>query len=472
MTNSHVPQSVIDNPQSTWTLLRHLVSIGWPITIGIAAMIGLGVTDTLMVGLVSTHDLAALGVGANVYFIFTMMLIGLLSVIAPRVAWRLALGVTERVREDVWQSGWLGLSAGVVVGIVMLLSVSAFGLLQLEPDVQAVAARYASTVAFTLPLIGVNLVLRATLDGFGYTRLSMIISLSIFFLNILLDYALVFGRFGLPQLGAQGCAYATCTVIAVQTLLSCSFIQWHRRMRDYRIFERLIRPRWIMIKPLLWLGVPAALAVTFEESFFAASGVLVAPMGTAPLAAHQIVLSVALTALVVPIGLGQAGAIVVGASLGADRADVARRQALALLMVIGVAGLLFAVLLFALRLPLMSLFTQDAAVIAIGLPVLAVCSLQMLVDSMQLGSNITLKGYQDTMVPALLQIFSYWCVGFPLAWVLSHTQWLGGPWGVPGVWLGIAGALAVSATLGALRLNIVSAQFASGVRRLPEVSTG
>lgn len=448
-------------------MLRQLVSLGWPITVSMAALIGLGVTDTLMVGLVSTRDLAALGVGANVYFIFTMLLIGLLSVVAPRVAWRVASGASNRVRDDVWQSGWLGLAAGIAVAAAMLLIVPWFGLLQLEPDVEQVAARYATTVAITLPLIGVNLVLRATLDGFGYTGLSMIISLAIFFLNILLDYAMVFGRFGFPPLGAQGCAYATCIVISLQTLLAYGFVRWHRHMRDYRIFDHLIRPRWTTIRKLLWLGVPAALAITFEEGFFAASGFLVAPMGTVPLAAHQIVLGIALTALVIPIGLGQAGAIVVGASLGADRPEVARRQAQALLLVVACAGLLFALVLYTVRSPLAGLFTHDAAVIAIALPVLAVAALQLLVDSLQLGSNITLKGYQDTMVPALLQIFSYWCVGFPLAWALSHTDWFGGPWGVPGVWIGIACALAVSALLGGMRLNFVSLEFATGKRQLP-----
>lgn len=462
----------IETPATTadtraWPLLRQMTGLGLPIIISMAALIGLGVTDTLMVGLVSTLDLAALGIGANLYFIFTMMLVGLLSVVAPRVAWRRASGAQDRIREEVWQAGWLGLAAGGIVALAMTALVPFLFLLQLEADVETVAASYVRTVAFTLPLIGANLVLRSTLDGFGRTGLAMMISLFVFALNILLNYALVFGRLGFPQLGAQGAAYATCVVTVVQSLMAYGFVHWHRHMRGYRIFERFVWPRWSIIRTLLWLGLPAALAITLEESFFAASGFLVAPMGTVPLAAHQIAISIALSALVVPIGLGQAGAIVVGASLGAGQPAIARRQARLLLLLVAAAGLLFALLLYAVRAPLLSLFTRDAAVIALAMPVLIVAALQLLVDSVQLGSNIALKGYQDTMVPALLQTLSYWCVGFPLAWMLSHSNWLGGPWGVPGVWGGIATALAVAALLSSWRLNRVSRDFATGRRTLP-----
>ncbi len=455
-------------PTAPLAQVANIVKLGLPILISMAALIGLGVTDTIMVGFASTVDLAALGIGATLYFIAIMLLIGLQSVVAPRISWRLGAGQPEGVRRDCWQSVWVGFIAGCLAALVLYCFLPYLYLLDLAADVEAVARQYLLIVLFTLPLVGVNTAVRNTIDGLGLPALNMWVSMVAFFLNLLLDYLFVFGALGFPRLGALGCALATCFVVVLQTITPVLICQRHRLIKPYAIFSKIDKPVLSEMKTLLILGLPAAIAITMEESFFASTSMLVAPMGTTVLATHQVVLTIAMVSLVFPIAIGQSAAILIGRSLGQKRPADARLQAMALLLTVSVLMICGGVVVYLASDVVMSLFTRDQQVIVLGATVLAIVSVQLLVDGLQIGSNICLKGYQDTMVPACLQMFSYWVIGIPLATVLSKTDWLAPQGGVHSIWVAMLIALSIAAVLGVWRLLFVSGEYASGRRQLPE----
>jgi len=463
--------SVVRKPIALLAHAQETLRLGLPIMVSMAALIGLGVTDTLMAARASTSDVAALSIGSNLYFIAVMALIGLQSVVAPRIAWRLGSGRSEAIRTDCWQSMWLGLISGTLVAIVLFAFIPHMPVLGLEDGVLEVASLYLGIVLLTLPLLGVNLALRNMFDGLGHPHLNMWVSLVAFTLNLVLDYGLVFGKFGLPAMGAAGCAIATFFVVLLQTLTPWLICRAHPLLRPYRVFQNIVKPNWLTIKTLLWLGLPAAIAVTLEESFFASTTILVAPMGTTSLATHQIVLIVAMVSLIFPIAIGQAGAIVIGRSTGERNFIAALEQAHAFLLTVLVAMVFFSVLTYFGREVLMSLFSRDIDVVTLGAALLIIVSVQLIVDGLQIGSNIALKGFQDTLVPALFQVISYWCVGFPLALLLSKTSWIGGPGGVTAVWIALFTGITLSAILGVGRLLVVSSGFANGKRRLSSDDT-
>jgi MATE family multidrug resistance protein len=447
-------------------LLKELLKLGLPLLVSMAAIVGLGVTDTIMAGLASTQDLAALAVGSSLYLIPLMLLIGLLSVVAPRVSWQLGAGRSASLRSDCWQSMWMGLVVGLVTMLLVLAAMRFLPLLKLEAGVETVARHYLSLVVVSLPLLGVSLGLRNTIDGLGYPVMNMWVSIGCLLLNALLDYLFVFGKFGFPKLGAVGCAIATVGVVLLQ-IVAPALITWcHKEIKRYQLLSAFIAPEFSTLKTLFALGLPAAFAVTLEECFFSSTSLLVAPMGTTPLAAHQIVLSIAMVALIIPIAMGQAAAILIGRSLGTGEPVIAANQSRVFLLVILMMTLFCCVLMLLVRDTLLSLFTDDAAVIVLGSGLLLIVSFQLIVDGIQIGSNIALKGYQDTFIPALLQLFSYWIVGFPLAYAITKTQWFGAPGGVESVWYALFAGLTVASILGAWRLFYISGQFASGNRVL------
>lgn len=447
-----------------------MLRLGLPIVASMAALIGLGVTDTIMAGLASTKDLAALAIGSNIFFIAVMTCIGMQSVVAPRVAWHLGAGHKKRLSHELWQCMWVGLGIGSTLAVLLYLSTTFLPLLGLEPDVQDTAESYLLIVTFTLPWVGVNLALRNALDGLELPHFNMIINVSVFLLNVVLDYMFVFGKFGMPMLGAIGCGIATCVVTVLQTVATLLLFKYSKRLQVFRLWQSFVKPDMKLIRRLLWLGLPAAGAITLEECFFASTTILVAPMGSVQLAAHQVVLNIALIALIFPIAMGQAGAIVIGRSLGEGRPGLAYQQAHALLLTLLVMMCLCGVVLFATRSSLVSFYSKDEALLVLGASLLLIVAVQLVVDGLQIGTNIALKGYQDTLVPALLQVFCYWIVGFPLAWCLTRTDWFGVQMGVKGVWYGLLFGLSLAAIAGVVRLMVVGRQFASGARVLPEQS--
>jgi MATE family multidrug resistance protein len=452
-------------------LISHSVAmlrLGLPIVASMAALIGLSVTDTIMAGLASTTDLAALAIGSNFYFVAVMTCIGMQSVVAPRVAWHLGAGHKNRLTNELWQSMWVGLGVGCTLAVILYFGISLLPLLKLTAEVQRIAEIYLLLVTVMLPFVAVNLALRNSLDGLELPHYNMVINLTVFVLNILLNYVLVFGKFGMPKLGAVGCGIATCLVTIMQTLATLLLFKYSARLKPFQLWHRIIWPEFAHIKRLLWLGLPAAGAITLEECFFASTTVLVAPMGSVPLATHQVVLNIALIALVFPIAMGQAGAIIIGRSLGEQRPQLAYQQSYALLVTLLAMMCICSVVLFLSRSSIISFYSKDEALLLLGASLLAIVAVQLLVDGLQIGVNIALKGYQDTMVPALLQIFCYWVVGFPLAWCLTKTDWFGGPLGVEGVWYALLFGLTLAAVAGVARLIIVGRQFAAGARVLPE----
>jgi MATE family multidrug resistance protein len=143
----------------------------------------------------------------------------------------------------------------------------------------------------------------------------------------------------------------------------------------------------------------------------------------------------------------------------------ASQQSRFFLLLLVVMLLACCVLMLTGRVTLMRLFTRDDAVVAIGLGLLTIVAFQLIVDGVQMGCNVTLKGYQDTLVPAMFQMFAYWGVGFPLAYLLTRTQWLG-QGGVERVWYALFVGLSVAAVLGVWRLMIVSERFNKGTMKL------
>ncbi len=448
------------------SLLKELLKLGLPLLVSMAAIVGLGVTDTVMAGLASTEDLAALAVGSSLYLIPLMLLIGLLSVVAPRVSWQLGAGRKSSLTGDCWQSMWMGLLVGSVTALLVLAAMTFLPLLTLEAGVEAVARDYLSIVVIALPLLGVSLGLRNTIDGLGFPVVNMWVSIACLLLNGVLDYLFVFGKFGFPQLGAVGCAIATVGVVLLQIVAPAVITFTHKEIKRYRLLSQIVAPEFSTLKTLFMLGMPAAFAVTLEECFFTSTSLLVAPMGTTPLAAHQVVLNIAMLALIFPIAIGQAAAILIGRSLGKNKPHDAATQSRIFLAVLFSMMLFCSVLMLLARGTLMSLFTGDAAVIVLGSGLLLIVAFQLIVDGLQIGSNIALKGYQDTFIPAMCQLFSYWVVGFPLAFVLTKTSLFGMPGGVERVWYALFAGLTVAAILGVWRLFYIGRQFVSGSRAL------
>jgi MATE family multidrug resistance protein len=322
-----------------------------------------------------------------------------------------------------------------------------------------IAQGYTEIIAYSLPASGICWVLFCLFESHSLMRFVVLSSLGALILNLIFDYIFVFGKFGFPALGGVGCAWTTTTIY---WLWAFSFIFYtinHEQLKGYKIFDHWPKFNWQRWKAILALGLPISFSLLAEEGFFNISALLVAPLGTEPLGAHQITIQVVSLVLMFGLGIGQATAICVAHSIGkAETSSIIDHLKAGFFMVASVAFLV-GVLVFIFRNELPSLFTQNIAIAAISTSIMVLAPLYLLIDAIQIWAGQTLRGFEDTKIPMVIQIISYWVIGFPLGYSLGVTSFWGEPLGVYGFWIGFLGGVTFGSCLLGVRLYLKSQQF-------------
>jgi MATE family multidrug resistance protein len=188
------------------------------------------------------------------------------------------------------------------------------------------------------------------------------------------------------------------------------------------------------VRRLLALGLPAASQVTLEVGVFAAVSALAGTLDPVSLGAHQIALNVAALAFMVPLGLSSAAAVRVGHAVGAGdrrRAVQAGWTAFAVGAIItGVVGVSFIVV----PMPMLRAFTDDPALLSIGVRLLSIAAAFQLFDGTQAVATGVLRGVGDTRTPMIMNVIGHWVFGLPVGWALCFWY----RWGVIGLWVGLS----------------------------------
>lgn len=434
------------------TEIHQILRLAVPLIIAHVAYIGMGIIDTMMAGQVSGEDLAGLAVGGNIWLILEVAMGGLLSAMTPRIARFYGAKRSEDITHETRQGLLLGLLAGILTLLVMLAMIPFIPLLGTEAKVTTVAQEYTQIIAYSLPASAVCWVLFCLIEAHGLMRFVVITSLIALSLNLLLDYLLVFGKLGLPALGGVGCAWTTTLLYWLWAVACIVYAVKHPRLRDYRIFAALPRFDWQRWRAILALGLPISLSLLAEEGFFSVSALLIAPLGTDALGAHQITIQLVAVVLMFGLGCGQATAIRVAHSIGRGQTQAVQQHIIAGLGLVVTSGLSFGLLVFGSRQILPELFTQDTAIVAISSTIMLLAPLYLVFDVLQIWTAQSLRGFEDTKVPMLVQITAYWLIGFPLGYSLGNTEFWGQSYGIYGFWIGFLGGIMVGGSLLACRL--------------------
>jgi MATE family multidrug resistance protein len=313
---------------------------------------------------------------------------------------------------------WIGIEPGLAASTAAYLGILRWGLF---PGLFFTACRqYLQTLSITWPQLAAVLAADAV--------------------AAVLDYALMFGRFGLPALGVNGAAWAMLAAYGVMLVVVAAAAAEQVRLSGWR---------WHGLKPaLLWelvrLGVPAAGQMAAESGAFSLTSLLCGRMGAVASAAHQIVLNLAGLSFMVPLGVSHAAAVRVGQGIGHHRPDRAVRSGWAALAM-GAAFMSLTCLAY-IFLPrrILGLYTTDAAVLALGTRLLAVAGFFQVFDATQVVMTGALRGLGETRVPMLANAVGYWAVGLPVGVGLAFAA----GWGAFGLWIGLClGLCLVAVTL-------------------------
>lgn len=422
---------------------------------------GMGTADTIMAGRYSAQGLAAVAVGANVWFLAFMVFMGILMACSPIVAQRIGAG---RNAEETGGFVRAALVFALLLGLLWMLGMRlaadpVLDWLALGEPARGYARDYILAASWSALPFCLCFVARNAAEAHGLTRVALFAGLAGLAVNLLFDWLLMYGRFGFPEMGPEGCAWAT--VLAALTMVLIYVLQYRRiaPLRALQVLRADVPRLREDVGEILRLGLPIMLIVTAESWMFNIGALMMARFGADTVAAHQVAINFAALSFMVPLSIGFATTVRVGLAAGGGDAAAVRLRGQTGIAIGACFALLSAGLMASVPGVIVGLYTDVADVAELAIRFLYFAAVFQIFDCIQATANGALRGVKDTRVPMLITVSAYWIVGLPLAWWLSFRTDTG-PFGV---WCGFIVSLAIAA-------SGLAARFARRTRRRPRSS--
>lgn len=425
---------------------KPLIRLGLPL-IGTSVMGFLMVMiDSLMLGWYNVTSLAAASIAGSYFFILFTLGAGVGYAVMPIVAAASAVQDEVRVRRVTRMAFWWAIVCFAIAFPLFFYSGKILLLMGQEEQIAAEGQMYLRIMWITLlPAMLAN-VLRSFLSALDRTAVLVWSTVAAVALNGVVNYLLIFGNYGFPELGIRGAAIASCSVQTLMMVIMAVYANW--RLPAYSLYQRLWKPDREVFFEIARLGFPIGLTSVAEVGLFSAAAVMMGWIGEVELAAHGIALQLAGLTFMFHIGMSQAATIRCGAKY-AHKDEVGLRRTAYASLAIALAFAVCVVTMF-LTVPshLVGIFIDPAdpradAVIATGVTLVYLAALFQFVDAGQVTAIGVLRGVQDTNVPMWLATVSYWIIGLPASYVMGFVF----GWQQTGIWLGLTvglGAAAVS----------------------------
>lgn len=434
--------ALLSYPRHGHAILR----LGLPLIGGHLAQISIGLTDTVMLGWYGVEALAAVTLGSTFFFVLFIFGSGFAWAVMPMVAAFAAEEDETSVRRATRMGLWLSLAFGLVALPAFLWSEPILLMIGQEPDVAANAGSYLKIAGFGIIPALLVMAFKSYLAGLERTQVVLWITVLAAVVNGLVNYALIFGNWGAPEMGIEGAAIAS---VVTQIVMLVGVVAYALIvLPQHALLQRLWRVDVQMIARVFRLGLPIGLTALAEVGLFAASAIMMGWLGTIPLAAHGIAVQLASVTFMVHLGLSNVATIRTGHAYGRHDPTNMRRGAVAVTAMSLVFALATIALYLAVPEPLLSLFMEPddprrSEILAIGVGLLAMAALFQLVDGAQAIALGLLRGVQDTKIPMIYASVSYWIVGIPCSYFFGFVLEMDGI----GVWLGLVIGLAFAACL-------------------------
>lgn len=419
----------------------------------------IGFVDSVIAGRHGTATLAAVSVGAAMFWLPMMVPMGTLMALPPSVSQLDGSGRRDAIAPLFRQALWLALALGLLLFAFLSVAGLALGPMGIAADIQPGARDFLHGIRWGVPALTLYFAMRYLSDGLHWTLPTLVLGFGGLLVLLPLGWAFAFGRWGLPEMGAGGLGLASSVMMWAQALAFAAYLARSKRFAPLGLFARFDPPRWQPLRELLRTGLPIGVTVAMEGGLFIVTALLIGRLGQLEAAAHQIAINVASLCFMVPFGLAEATTVRVGHALGAGggREGVRRATLAGLALVMGTQAL-SALVLVAGHDAIAAVYTADAAVASLAASLLLFAAAFQLPDGVQVLSAGALRGLKDTRVPMVLAALAYWGVG------MLAGAWLGLGLGMGprGMWIGLIAGLAVAALLMAWR-------FARTTGRLPRM---
>lgn len=408
--------------------------------------------DNTIAGHHSTDTFAAVSIGTALLWLPMLVPIGTLISLTASVSQLHGAGREREIGPLFRQALWLGVGLSVLMFAFLSLVPSLLPAFGIAPEIVPGATNFLHAIRWGVPALTLYFCMRYLSEGMHWTLPTMLIGFGGLLVLGPLGYALCNGKFGFPELGAEGLGIASSVTMWVQALCFAGYLWKTKRFAHLQLFGHFELPRWPAIWELLRTGLPIGITVLMEGGLFIITALLIGRIGAVEASAHQIAINVAQLCFMIPMGVAEATTVRVGHAVGSrDLLGVRRAVWAGYAIVLFTQMVSITVLLLGHGL-VVRLYTDDLAVAALASTLLLYAAAFQLPDGIQVLSAGALRGLKDTRVPMFIAMFAYWGLGMPLGAGLG----LGLGMGPQGMWLGLILGLTAAAILMGWRLRVSS----------------
>ena len=436
--------------------LSETLKLAAPIAMTQLGQIAMMTTDLAMIGRLGTEAVAAASLAHTILFVSFTFGMGLVSAVAPLAAQAFGARDPHVIRRALRVGLWAALFVSLPLMALRFWAEQILLLLGQSPATSHHAQEYLAGLVWTILPALWFMAIRGFMSAINRPEPVLWITLAAIPANALLVYALLFGAFGLPPLGLFGAGLGTSIVNAGMFLAVVWFATYRPPFRKYRVFGHFWRMDWPLMRRLIAIGAPISFSFLLEYGLFGAAGLLMGLISTTALAAHQIALQVAAILYMVPFGISMAATVRVGHAVGRGDAGAIRRagHVATWLGIVLAAILTLAVIVGRFGIAELFLGERTDATANLAAALLLVGSTFFIADAIQTVAAGALRGMNDTRVPLLFAVLSYWLIGFACAYALGFWT----SWGAVGVWIGLSIGTAVYAVLLVVRFRLLTAR--------------
>ncbi|MDX7986021.1 MATE family efflux transporter [Xenorhabdus sp. 12] len=425
--------------------LKYLFLLSTPIIITQLARTGMGATDALMSGHYSTIDLAAVALGGSIWFPIFLLGHGVIMMLSADVAKYRSHNNIEEIKESV--NNYISASILLSIPIIIFLfaAVQLLSFIGVDEGVVRVTKGYITAMVFGVPGLMLFNVFRSLLQGLEDTKIAMYISCIAFLVNIPVNYAFIFGKFGMPEMGGIGAGIAT---TLINTLSAIALILYFLYKKEYKKYQFKLSLQFNQkLKQLFAVGIPSGMALFIEVLFLDIIAFGVATLGPVYIAANNISITVASLMFTVTGGFSTVTTVKVSyLNAKRDIQSIFRFSGIATAAASFIA-IVLSVLFYLYPDSIIRLYTKDILVINAAMSlVIFVCFFHLL-DAFQYMLSGIFRGLHETKIVFYAPIVGYWVIGVPLGFILGLTDIITEKMGLVGFWYGLVLGLIINAII-------------------------
>lgn len=419
--------------------LAPTMRLALPLVLAELGWMSMAIVDTMMVGRLpnSAAAIGAVSLGSNLFTAIALFGGGLLMGLDTLVSQAFGAGRREDCHRSLLNSVYLSIILTPLLAIPIWLLPVLLRWMHADPTVLSLAIPYTKALVAGLFPLMLYFAVRRCLQAMDMAKPIAFALVTANIVNAVGNWALIYGKFGLPAMGAIGSGWSTSISRTYMALVLVGYVFWYDYRHRTELLKTPIEPDFRRIRRLIVLGFPAAMQFTFESGVFALATVLIARLGAVPLASHQIALNTVAFTYMVPLGIASAAAVRVGQAIGRKDPQGAG-DAGGTAIFLGAAFMTcMSIMLLVIPRWIARAYTPDEAIIHSTIILLAAGAAFQLFDGIQTVATGALRGLGDTRTPMFCHFTAYWIIGLPLgAWLCFRRGW-----GAFGIWSGLSLAL-------------------------------